>query len=79
MKMELQIKMAQALIHFMTVTCFTGTRSSSPKHFQLRVWTYQNVSLILAILDNWLLLNIWLDSTMTEFTGHLHLKLRLLT
>jgi hypothetical protein len=63
----------------MTVTRFTGTRSSSPKHFQLQVQAYQNVSLILAILNYWLLFSIWLNSTMTEFTGHLHLKLRLLT
>ncbi len=63
----------------MTVTCFTGTRSNSSKHFQLQIRAYQNVSLILAILDYWRLLHIWLDSTMTEFTGRLHLKLRILT
>ncbi len=79
MKMELQIKMAQAQICLMTVTHFTGARSSSPKHFQLQIWAYQNVSLILTILNYQHLLCIWLDSTMTEFTGQLHLELRMLT
>jgi hypothetical protein len=63
----------------MTVTRFTGTRSSSPKHFQLQIWAYQNVSLLLVILDYWFLIHIWFNSTMTEFTGRLHLKFRILT
>jgi hypothetical protein len=49
MKMELQIEMAQAQICLVTVTCFTGTRKSSPKHFQLQIGAYQNISLILPI------------------------------